>query len=159
MRSVTTREPRFDDAGHYDYLTATALEDERRAGLYFVVARYGEHNYAVRVQEVLRATAAGLSPILTLTPAAAIFLDSDDHLAWCGAYLDAPDAVLDARLATRGRAADPGIHAQRAVDRSIGAGIFPVVVNDRSLAEAVAAVGAAVGCQTAARNQSSTRPE
>lgn len=150
VRSVTTRGPRGDDAGHYDYLAATAFDEEAEAGRFLVVARYGEHSYAVHVQEVLRATAAGVPPILTLTPAAtAVFLGSDAGLAWRGVYLDAPDAVLDARLAARGTAADPGALAQRAVDRSGGAGILPVVMNDRSLEEAVAAVAAALGSPAA----------
>ncbi len=146
VRSVTTRGPRGDDAGHYDYLTATAFDEEAEAGRFLVVARYGEHSYAVYVQEVLRGSAAGVPPILTLTPsAAATFLGSEARLAWRGVYLDAPDGVLDARLAARGIAADPGTLAQRVVDRSGGAEILPVVMNDRSLEEAVAAVVAAVG--------------
>src|SRR5687768_8785213 len=38
VRSVTTRGSRADDAGHYEYLTAAAFDEEAAAGRFLVIA-------------------------------------------------------------------------------------------------------------------------
>lgn len=145
VRAVTTRGPRLDDEGHYDYLSPAAFEEEQRAGVFLVVARYGEDSYGARDRDALAARAAGLPPILTLTPAAAAsFLTTPGRQAWVGVFLDAPDAVLDARLAARGAAPGPTTRAQRAADRAAAPRALPRVVNDRPPEETVAVVASAL---------------
>lgn len=149
--SVTTRGRRDDDGDHYAHVSRSEFAELARAQEFLVVAEYGGHWYGVRTKDAEAARAAELPPILTLTPAAAgAFLRHQNRgrWRWRGVFLDAPDAVLDDRLAGRGTPLDGARLAQRAVDRA-GTGELPVVDNvgslDATLRTVIRVLGLGVG--------------
>jgi guanylate kinase len=117
--ALTTRPARQDDTGQYSHISGEEFEARWRSGEFGVVAAYAGHRYGVLVAAIESVREAHLVPVLTIAPeAVAGFVGSRPHERWEVVYLDAPDAVLDDRLAQRGGRPSPADRQQRARDRA-----------------------------------------
>jgi guanylate kinase len=115
---VTTRAPRAGDGAEYRYLTEAHFLGMRDAGQLFVHSGYAGSYYGFAYDDIAAVHDEGRTPILTLTPRAALEqLASPD---WRVVWVDAADGELDQRLAQR--PGDPRIaeeQARRTEDRVI----------------------------------------
>jgi guanylate kinase len=136
--AVTTRSERTDDApGAYDYLESSAFETIDESGGLLISATYGSYRYGILKSAASAVVSAGRIPVITVTPQAAhMLLERPEPISWTGIFLDAPDEMLDERLARDGRPASQFDVEQRHVDRSYAGPPLVVLLNASTFAVA-----------------------
>lgn len=122
VEAVTTRSPRSDDRpGAYSYISTEDFESLHAGGGLAVATAYAGARYGISLRALSDVRRSGKIPLLTVTPESALRLMIDPNLfakSTAGFFIDAPDHVLDARLAFRGGAVDPAEIRRRSEDRS-----------------------------------------
>lgn len=118
--AVTTRESRADDRpGAYTYLSEHQFAELLQQGWLLIDSAYGGFRYGITMEAVTTAVSQGQIPVVTVTPESARRLVlAATPVRWRAVFLDAPDTILDQRLAEDGRAATDSDRSQRAIDRS-----------------------------------------
>jgi guanylate kinase len=140
VMSTTTRGPRPDDRpGTYAYVDEREFADLTRHGRLLMVRRYGGYGYGIAAAAIADVVRSGRQPLLTVSPDAAWQLVSGrSAMVWRGAFIDADDQLLDARLVAAGRPWQDGDAAQRVADREFAVPPLLTVVNNGTIEAATA---------------------
>jgi guanylate kinase len=133
---TTTRAPRQEDGGEYRYVTEAEFRAECDGGGFLVHDGYAGARYGFALRDIEAVRAAGRSPILTLTPAAALARVGAE--GWATVWVDAADATLTARLAARATPPCPSEERdRRAADRAAGSGFAHQIDNSGPLDQSI----------------------
>lgn len=117
VQAVTTRESREDDKPQeYNYISEEEFEKLDREGKLLIKSEYGDQYYGITYEALQQVVDNDKTPLLILTPKSVKELEARGQKHYIF-FLDAPDDILNRRLARRGGEIDETIEKQRQGDR------------------------------------------
>lgn len=139
VQAVTTRQPRDDDeAGTYAYTSGDQFDQLERNDDLVVNTRYAGKRYGITRHALTAVELAGHAPLLIITPeSTAEVLSRAAAGVTLVVFVDANDAVLNARLRQRSGALGNAVIGQRVGDRSYRMPGLRLLSNDGLLDDAV----------------------
>ena len=134
VQAVTTRKPREDDLSNmYQYMSKEEFDKLDKDRELLIKAKYRGEYYGITYQALNIVLDNSRVPILVLTPESTKSLEEDSkergEFKFFIIFLDAPDDVLNSRLAERGEQINNNVEKQRREDRIYSKDCLYVISN------------------------------
>ena len=121
VQSVTTRKLRENDKPkEYEYISEEEFKKLGRESKLLIKSEYRGKHYGITLEALRQPIDSGKTPLLVLTPKSVKELEAkgnEERYAFFAVFLDAPNNVLDGRLAQQGEQINENIRKQREKDR------------------------------------------
>ncbi len=120
-KSVTTREPRDDDEGEYDYISDTNYIEHRNNGSLITDINYEGNNYGILSSAVQSILDAKKTPILVIAPECVEKVNDSEQKNFSRQYMsffiDSDNEILESRIKDRKKYNKTQEESQRKNDR------------------------------------------